>query len=489
MERREGMDSKLARPELNLLTENQIAQIHQATLKILETVGVKMQHPEARELIVKAGGQDAGNEIVKIPAKVIEEALQKAPSMIDIFSRDGQLSMSLTERNSYFGSGGPTLYIIDHQTGERRSFTIQDAVNLAKLVDACENLDFNMTMGHSSDIPVEIRDVHEVCETIIASPKPLIIAANDKDGLKDLVEIFYVIAGGKEQLAEKPFIIFYTEPISPLQHTPHSLDKLLIAVDAGLPVLNTPAPMAGATGPITLAGNLVVGNAELLSGLVLVQQRKPGAPFIYGGVFSTLDMSSTVMPYSSPELNLQSVATAELGRYYKLPTFGTAGCSDAHIYNQQAAFESGASIMTNILSGANLIHDIGWLEFANATSLDAILACDEMIAWSRRFLRGIEVTNDTLATDLIAEVGIGGNFIDTDLTISSYRTEQWFPKLFSRDCYENWEKAGKKTHSQNVSENVEAILKTHKPAAIDESKKREVMRLIQESDKRRRKQI
>ncbi len=143
--------------------------------------------------------------------------------------------------------------------------------------------------------------------------------------------------------------------------------------------------------------------------------------------------------------------------------------------------------MSNILSGANLIHDIGWLEFANATSLDAILACDEMVGWSRRFLRGIEITNDTLATDLIAEVGIGGNFVETDLTINCYKTEQWFPKLFSRDCYENWEKAGKKTHSRIVSEHVEAILNTHKPAAIDESKKQEVMRLIQESDKRRKK--
>ena len=482
------MKSKLANPRINLLTENQIEQIHGGTLKILETVGVKMQHPEARELIAKAGGEDAGNEIVKIPAKVVEEALQKAPAKINVFDRDGQLSMTLTERNSYFGAGGSAPYIIDHQTNKRRHFTIQDAINLAQLVDACKNIDFNMTMCHSSDIPVEIRDVHEVCETIIASPKPLIIATNDEDGLKDLVEIFCVITGGKEQLAEKPFIMFYTEPVSPLQHTAHSLDKLLIAIDAGLPVLNTPAPMAGATGPITLAGNLVIGNAELLSGLVLVQQRKQGAPFIYGAVLSTLDMSSTIMPYGSPELNLQSVAIAEMGRYYQLPTFGTAGCSDAHTYNQQAAFEAGASIMSSILSGANLVHDIGWLEFANATSLDAILACDEMVAWSRRFLRGIEITNDTLATDLIAEVGIGGNFVDTDLTISSYKTEQWFPKLASRGRYENWVKTGKKTHSQNISDQVEAILNTHTPVSLDENKKQEVLRLIQKSDKQRKKQ-
>ena len=236
------MESKLASPRINLLTENQIAQIHGATLKILETVGVKMQHPEARELIVKAGGQDAGNEIVKIPAKAVEEALQKAPPKIDVFDRDGQLRMTLTERNSYFGAGGSAPYFIDHQTNERRRFTIQDAVNLAKLVDACKNIDFNMTMCHSNDIPVEIRDVHEVCETVIASPKPLIIAANDKDGLKDLVEIFYVIAGGKEQMVKKPFIMFYTEPISPLQHTTLSLDKLLIAVDAGLLILNMTCP-------------------------------------------------------------------------------------------------------------------------------------------------------------------------------------------------------------------------------------------------------
>ncbi len=143
--------------------------------------------------------------------------------------------------------------------------------------------------------------------------------------------------------------------------------------------------------------------------------------------------------------------------------------------------------MSNILSGANLIHDIGWLEFANATSLDAILACDEMIGWSRRFRRGIEITNDTLATDLIAEVGIGGNFVETDLTMSSYKTEQWFPKLFSRGRHENWVKTGKKTYSQNISDQVEAILKTHKPVSLDEHKKQEVVRLIQESDKQRKK--
>jgi trimethylamine--corrinoid protein Co-methyltransferase len=469
---------KSAAPQLRLFTEEQLRQVHLSTLKVLETVGVKVQHPEARQLMLKAGAEDAGGDNVRIPREVVEAAIEKAPSSIQIFDRDGEPRMALSGRNSYFGAGGPSPYIIDRKTGQRREFTIQDARELAVLVDSCDNIHFNMTMGHSSDVPVEVRDVHEISETLIASPKPLIIMANDEQNLSSLIEIFSIMAGDAQQLAKKPFVIFYTEPVTPLQHTFHSLGKLLAAVEAGLPILYTPAPMAGATGPVTLAGNLVVGNAELLSGLVLIQQKRPGTGVIYGGVFSTLDMAGMLMPYGSPELNLQTVAAAEMGKYYKLPTFGTAGCSDAHDYNGHSASEMGMSILVNALCGANLIHDVGWLEFANVTSLEAILACNETIGWAKRFLEGISIDLDAIGVDLICEMGIGGNFVDCDHTFNRYRSEQWFPGLFKRELYDNWVGQGAKTPDQKLKEATEKILAEHMSKPLDGKKIESIRQII-----------
>jgi trimethylamine---corrinoid protein Co-methyltransferase len=465
-------------PELRLLQHDQIKKIHSATLGVLETTGVMIQHEGVRELLLDAGCTEGEGEVMRFPAPLVEDSIRKSPSNVPLFDCNGNLTMDLGERRSYFGAGGSCPYLLDGH-GERRSFTLRDARNLV-VVDACEQLSFNMTMCHSSDVPVAVRDIVEISETILASPKPLIVTANDEENLNHLLEIFSIVSDGDKGLREKPFVIYYAEPISPLKHSAHSLGKLIMAVEAGLPVLNTPAPMAGATGPITLAGNIVVGNAELLSGLVVAQRIREGAPFIYGGVFSTLDMASMIMPYGSPELHLQTAAIAEMARYYGLPSFGTAGCTDAHCFDPQAGFEAGVSILSNILSGANLIHDVGWLEFANTVSLEMTVACNEMIGWARRFADGISVDEEALATQLISEVGIGGSFVDTDLTLSRYRSEQWFGSDFNRQRHDRWVSKGRKTYLEALRERVEAILRDHRPQSIGGEKSESIRRFVSE---------
>jgi trimethylamine---corrinoid protein Co-methyltransferase len=466
-------------PQLRLLRDSQMEEIHGATLEVLERTGVMIQHESARALLLDAGCTDGGGEVIRFPARLVEDCIKQAPSNIPVFDANGNLSMELGDRRSYFGAGGSCPYLLDSD-GRRRPFTLQDARNLAVVADACDQLSFTMTMCHSNDVPVSVRDICEISETILTSPKPIIITANDNANLRSVLEIFRIISDGAKGLEKKPFIIYYAEPISPLKHSTHSLGKLMIAVEAGLPVLNTPAPMAGATGPVTLAGNIVVGNAELLSGLVLVQRIRPGSPFIYGGVFSTLDMANMIMPYGSPELHLQTAATAEMARYYELPSFGTAGCTDAHCFDPQAGFEAGVSILSNILSGANLIHDVGWLEFANTVSLEMTVACNEMIGWARRFVDGISLDKEALATELIAEVGIGGSFLDTDLTLSRYRSEQWFGSKFNRQRHDIWVSQGRTTYSDRLGERVKAILSEHRPRSIGEEKSEAIRRFVSE---------
>ena len=404
------------RPALNVLPQEGPAKLHQAALDLLERVGVVFQHEKALEILHSIGCAVEKPNLVKIPPHLVEEAIRQAPSAVAVYNRLGEPQMDLRGRNVYFGSGGSCPYVAEIDGG-RVPFTTQRCAINARLTDALEHLDFYMAMAHCSDVPAAVRDVHEVATVLANTAKPIIITSHTARSLDAIVEICAVLAGSREAFSARPFIMYYTEPVSPLQHTTHSLDKLLAAVDCGLPILNTPAPMAGGTAPITLSGTLLTGVAEVLSGLVLIQNYRRGTPVIFGGVFTTLDMKGMIFTYGGPEMQLMNAATAELARLYEMPSFGTAGATDAHQVDAQAAFECGASILLNALSGSNLVHDVGWMSSAQAVSNELMILCDEMIGYARRCLGGIDVGLLDRSAAELAEAGPGGSFIDRDLTL------------------------------------------------------------------------
>ena len=453
---------------MTVLTDDDCARIHQATLQVLERTGVKVLNERGRRLLQDAGARVEG-EIVYIPPALAERALQSAPKAVPVYDRCGKLVMDLRDRNYYFGAGGPTPKYCEETTGEMRPFVLRDCALITHVCDACEQIDFNMAMAHSSDVPVQVRDLYEIAVMIRNSPKPIVFTANSTENLRELAAIFQA-AGSGGDIKEKPYGIYYTEPISPLTHAPDSLEKAWVAADAGFPLLYTPAPMAGATGPATLAGNIVVGNAEWLSGLIMVQLHKPGAPVIYGGVFAGMDYQTMILAYGAPELQLQTVAVAEMGRYYGIPSFGTAGCSDASTSDPQSTFEGGISILLNAMAGANLIHDVGWLASAGATSAEQLVINNEMIAQCRRIMGGIQVNDETLAVGVIDEVVRGGSlFVDADHTFEHFRGESYFPRLWDRRPLAKRE-VDDPSLVERASMEVQRLLREYQPAPLDEGR-------------------
>jgi len=453
-------------PGIKLLSDDQKQEIHGATLELLRRTGVNVLVPEARELLKKAGCWLDG-ERVRIPSHLIEWAIRTAPTRVVLCDRDGNPAMELEGRKGYYGTGSDTPFVLDAYTGERREAVLSDVANVAKLVDALEHIDFLMCMGIASDVTENLSDLYHFREMVSNTTKPIIYTAWSRPNLEAIIEMAEAVAGGAEALQRNPFCALYSEPISPLTHAEESCEKLLFLAEKGLPVVYTPGMMVGATAPVTVAGALVQANAEQLSGLLITQLVREGAPMIGAGGILFMDMSQGLISYAAPEVMLGNTAFAEMCHFYEIPIFAFSGCSDAKVFDQQAAAEGAIWMMITALGGGNLIHDVGYLEGGITASYDQIVAMDEVAGLVKRFMGGIEINEETIALDVIDQVGPGGHFVGEDHTFKHFR-RNWVPKLFDRSSRESWELAGSLTMGNRANAKVRDIFETYRPAPLDE---------------------
>lgn len=457
----------LKRMGLLNLTTDQMDQLHLATLDILEHVGVKICEPEALQLLGDAGAR-VTDDLVKIPTWMVQQALNTAPCKIVIYDRQGNRSMTLEKGKIYYGTGSDTPHIIDIDTGKRRKAVKQDTINATIIVDALENIDFVMSMARASDVPEIRSDRHHFEAMTLNSTKPIIFDAHDRQGLLDIIEMASLVRGGKKELAEKPYIMHYSEPISPLVHSRVGLEKLLTAAENWIPLVYAPAVMCGATGPVTTAGALVIANAEILSGLVIHQLKAKGAPFIYGGGTPPLNMITTVCSYGDPQGILGAVSLVQLSHFYNLPSFTLAGCTDSQCFDQQAAMEGGFNLLMSALVGGNLIHDLGYIGSGLTYSLEYLILCNEGVGAIKFLTRGLEITPETLALDLIEKVGPGGHFLSEQHTMDHFRSQMHFTRMFNRNNYQNWEAAGSKCFADGANDLLKEMLQWHEVAPLPE---------------------
>jgi len=468
--------------QFQVLSQHQIEEIFYAALESLEISGHTFYTDEGLSLLKKAGAFVDGNR-VKIPSALVQQALQTVPKRVSMAdSRTGKRVMYLEGNNSYYGTGSDTPWFVEPRTGERIRARYQDVACAAKTIDALPNIDFAMSLGIVQDVPVLTSDRHQFEAMVLNTSKPMVITAHDVVGFADIVHMSQIIAGGEDELKKNPFLILYAEPISPMQHPIDSVNKLLFAAEHGIPVVYTPAPMAGTTAPATLAGTLVMGVAESLAGLVIHQLKKPGAPFIMGGVFTVMDMSTTTFSYAAPEFNLLQAGQTDIAHYLKLPIFCTAGCSDSNAFDQQAGIEAMFSILVTAMSGGNLIHDVGYIEYGSTASLDMLVMGDEIISMVKRFIRGIEVDDDTLAVETIANVGPGGHFLGEPHTLKHFKSQLWFPQLISRTRYDDWFAQGAQTLGDRVHKKTLRILDEHKPVPLSTEVQKKMKDIIANAD-------
>jgi len=451
----------------NVLSESQVKDIHQASLEILQSTGVNIHLKETRDMLEDAGCNVEG-ERVYFPPSLVEWAIDSAPSRTYLFDRNGENPLTLGGHNTTFGLGPTLLNMRDHETGERRPFRKQDTVNAARLVDALENIDWVSGLGTIDDVPHEHSDRHEFEAMVKNTTKPIVAWSYTNKGLEDIVEMASAVAGSKEEFLRKPFVVSYSEPISPLTHDKDASEKLLLTADYGIPTIHTPIPQAGASAPVTLAGQLAQGNAENLSGLVISQVRREGLPFFIGGVISIMDMKTAILAYGAPEKELATAAYMDMAHHYELPTFGTAGCTDSKLIDQQSGIESTLSVLFSALSGANLVHDVGYMESASTGSLEQIAMVDEIVGMIKKFTNGIEVNDYTLALDVIDDVGPEGDHLTHKHTMDNFREVAWSPTLMDRDVPDTWMDKGSKSMEERLGEKVKEILEEHEPEPLSE---------------------
>jgi len=467
-----------------MLSDSQLAEIHHASLEILRRTGVRVHDSEACELLGDAGCLVSDGDLVKFPAAVVEEALAHAPSRIVLCSRSGKPSVCLEGQRTFFGTGSDLLQTLDLETGERRLSRLSDVRDTARLADSLPNLDFVMSMALPSDLTAATSDRHSFLAMITSTSKPVVFTAWDEAGLADIIAMAETVAGGAAELTLNPFLLAYLEPTSPLQHSQVVLRKMLMMADKRLPIVYAPGGVDGASGPVTPAGSLAMANAEVLSGLTIAQLRQPGTPVVYGSGNGPLDMRTTVTAYGSPEFMLHCKAMAELGqRFYHLPTWGFSGCSDSKAPDVQAGIESSLWILWTALSGANLVHDIGYLESGITCSYEMIVICDEIIGFVRHLLGGIELTPETLALDVIDEVGPGGDHLSTDHTLRHYK-ECWYPSILERFSYESWTEAGQPTSVETARQAARDAIANHTPEPLPQATVETLQGLVAAADER-----
>lgn len=470
----------------SVLSPGQCEEILLAAEEVLERTGVAVYDEEARETLKKAGCWVDGIR-VRIPSAVVERSLRSVPSRVALCnSRTGSRDVLLEGNNAYFGTGSDTPFYIDPYTGERKRSTRQSVNWACKVIDALPNLDFVMSLGIVQDVPALVSDRHQFEAQVLNTGKPIVTTAHDIHGFADIIEMCEIIAGGEEELRRNPFMTLYAEPISPLQHAWEAASKLVLAAKKGLPVVYTPCVMAGGTVPTTMAGVLTNGLAESLSGLVINQSTREGSPFIMGGVFTIMDMSTTIFSYGSPEFNLLMAALADIAHYLKLPMFGTCGCTDSCVVDEQAGIEAAVSIAMTALAGPNLNHDVGYIEYGSTASLDYLVINDDVIGMARRLVRGIQVNDETLALDLIDRVGPGGHFLAEEHTLKYFRTESHYPSLLSRQRYDGWLAGGGKTLQQRANEKVRAIIENYQPEPLSRDVQQKIQAIVERAEQRLR---
>ena len=461
---------------LEYFSHEQLEQIHVGALEILQDVGCELHHEEATSLLHNAGAFVEGKRVFLTPG-MVENALDSTSSHILIYDRNGKPSMDLSGRNAYFGTGSDCMYLRDSFTNERRAFAEEDMIDAVRLVDALSNVDFLMSMGMITGVKPEHQCQQQYVNMIKYSTKPQVVIAIDRQCLDDVVELAASIApGGREELKRKPRFVLYTEPTSPLVHTFEAIDKLMYAAENLVPTNYAPGMMAGATGPVTPAGAITLAAAETLFGLVIHQLTHPGAPFVFGAGMSNIDMNSMQPSYASPEAMMTQVGLCELGRnLYKLPTWGFAGCSASKLADTQAINEASTYIFMAGLTGTNLNHDLGYLEFGLTYSFDLLVMADESVGQLRRIMEGIPLTRESMAIDTIREVGPGGEYLTCDHTLDNFK-KNWMPGVSDRNTFEHWTELGATSMEERCKARIKEILsqptKAYKEDVIDTVLKR-----------------
>jgi len=444
-------DELFFKPRLHVINQAQINRLHDATLDVLDRTGIQITHTGALEILSGAGARVKGAR-VKIPAWLVEDAIRKAPSRIVLGTHTGERTVFLEGDKSYFGPSLDCIDFMDPETHQRKRFTSEHVKVTASLCDALPNFQWCMTIGMADDVPADIadrviaRNVFEHCN------KPLVFCCKDTNSARDIYEMALLLCGGKENFDMAPTVVHYSEPISPLVYYDPAIDKVMYCAENRIPLINFPAPQCCGSSPATFAGALVQASAESLSGLVIHQLVNPGAPFIYGASTTIMDLRTTVFSYGAVEMSLMTAAMAQMAQHYRLPFFGTAGATDAKFCDAQAGAEAALQILSAATAGSGLVHDCSsWMDHGSLASPEFMVLVHDIVDAVNHYMKGIPVTRETLALDVIHRIGPGGHYLEDPHTLENFKNFK-YSEIFERMVHHQWETTGAIELSQRLQE-------------------------------------
>ncbi len=450
------------------LSKVQFNRLHTATLEVLEETGIRMLESSAVKILKKAGCDVADGNLVRFPGKLVEWALDITPKEIILYDRLGKPTIHLSGKTAYYGNGSDLLYILDHETEIRRKAVLQDVRDIMSVLDVLPGIDFVMSGFLPSDTPVSRAEIAQMMIMLTMTNKPIVFVTTGLENTQICVEMAQIMAGSPKALNTKPSIVHYINISNPLRHNPESIKKLMWLSEKNLPFIYRPSIVTrGISTPVTWAGFLVVNNAAGLAGLVLSQLVREGAPFIRCGCSGgTFDMHSMVGLHAAPELRGFNEDMAE---YYRMPRFGIGGLCGSKCVDQQAAYEAALTLLTSTQSGAQLIHDVGYMDNGTTGSLEQLVICHEIIGWVKQYMKELRVDEETIALDVINNTaGRGEDFLGTNHTVMHYK-EDYYPDLTERETFDSWNSKGGLTLQERAKRKVDRILKRYKLPALKES--------------------
>lgn len=465
--------------QYGLLANEQVEQVHETSLYILEHIGVDFHHPAALELFSKSGARVEG-ERVFFPPQLVKEQIKKAPSQFKLYARNPDNDLVIGGNKMAFTPGYGAPFVTDLYSGRRKG-TLEDFVNFVKLTGASANQDIcSGAVIEPNDVPSEIRHAQMLYTAIKYSDKCFMGSAMGEQGAKDSLRMASILFGSEKQLAEKPRFISILCSLTPLKYDLRMLGAIMEYSRAGQPQLISSLSIAGATGPVTLAGNLALQNAEILAGIVLTQLVREGAPVIFAGVSSNAEMRSGSLSIGSPEMALNTAATAQMARFYNLPSRSGGAICDAKVPDAQAAYESMMSLLMAQVSGINFVlHTAGILDTYNCMSYEKFIIDDEMCGMVKRIKKGFEVNEETLGFNAIKEAGPGGHFLDKDHTFNHFLSEFYQSTLSNRDDFDSWCTKGAPQSMEAAHKRCKEILETYETPELPADVDRELLKFIE----------
>ena len=483
-------------PKMDLLDTAAKERIHEASLSILEETGIQIDSQVVADTLLAHGipcevtGQQGDRTLwrVRFDRDTITESLKTAPKTLTLGGRDPRHDLHLDGRGSpdsvYYGTLGSAPVVHDIETGERRLGTLNDLAQFARLTQQLENLDFFHVSVMPSDVPNAVVELYRWKTTFENTTKHAITAASyDAKNLPYLLEMAAVVQGGEDELRRRPIFTATECPIAPLFFAERSAENMVGLAHAGLPVIIYSEPFAGASSPVTMAGTILVTNAEQLAGIALTQIANPGAPVIYGGVSTTMDIRTGNISFGSPETGLLNVATTEMARFYQMPKEGSGGRTDAKQVDCQAGFEKQGNLLMGVLAGANLNNCAGTLESNYAVSLAQLVIDDDIAKRTKRILEGITFDRETLAEDLIKEIGPGGQYLGNQHTLAHMRRELCLSDICSKGTYEDWAKKGGTPLEQMAINKALELLNFSEPVPLESAAIKELEKILASAKK------